>query len=181
MHVRVAGFGGGGCGRGPVGRASRMCANAHNVQSKMTNTSNRDNHDGAAQFLRDFVHWTPGNALSFSPILTRALGATMFPSTLAHASAVCVLRSESRLCISITSLDSRQPPLLRAPPATAPAHMHAPHVHRCPLAHKYMPALRPPMGLTSTFFPSYSLSPLVEVGVITHTHGGARFSSTFRG
>lgn len=31
----------------------------NDMASKMTNTSNRDNHDGAKQFLRDFVHWTP--------------------------------------------------------------------------------------------------------------------------
>eukprot|EP00802_Teleaulax_amphioxeia_P018509 Tamp_18703.p1 GENE.Tamp_18703~~Tamp_18703.p1 ORF type:complete len:199 (-),score=47.51 Tamp_18703:10-606(-) len=31
----------------------------NDMASKMTNTSNRDNHDGATQFLRDFVHWTP--------------------------------------------------------------------------------------------------------------------------
>jgi hypothetical protein len=29
------------------------------IGSKMRNVSNRDNHDGAAAFLRDFEHWTP--------------------------------------------------------------------------------------------------------------------------
>lgn len=29
------------------------------ISSKMVNVSNRDNHDGAVQFLRDFRNWTP--------------------------------------------------------------------------------------------------------------------------
>lgn len=29
------------------------------ISSKMTNVSNRDNHDGAIQFLREFANWTP--------------------------------------------------------------------------------------------------------------------------
>jgi hypothetical protein len=29
------------------------------MRSKMANVSNRENHDGAATFLRDFEEWTP--------------------------------------------------------------------------------------------------------------------------
>ena len=49
-------------------------------QSKMTNTSNRDNHDGAAQFLRDFVHWTPcTHVAERSRVGFRGMLATHFP------------------------------------------------------------------------------------------------------
>ena len=125
-------------------------ANTHDLQSKMTNTSNRDNHDGAAQFLRDFVHWTPGNTLpherAWHDLCSRAL--------CAH-DVLRALRYEARLRVS-------RPHATPLPHTGTRAHEHAPHMPpRCPLAPKCMlSSSAPPLGLTACLLQFHVLFPV---------------------